>query len=89
MLRRGQNELVLGDGPELFIAIRRAARGEAEGVGEVHRAVKAISNSRRRRASDDLGGDSWTRPLAEGVALTMREFQRAPAARWRKKRKKI
>ncbi len=87
-LSRGAHDIVLGEGPELFLAIRKTGRGETEGVESLHLAVERLSRSRRRSAPDALGGDSWTRPLIGDLALTVREFRRAPGSRWRAKRKK-
>jgi hypothetical protein len=89
VLRRSSREIVLGEGPELFLWIRRAGMGEREGVEEIHLAVENLATARRAARPDALGGDSWTRPLADSLALTLREFLRAPAARWRKKRKRV
>lgn len=88
VLRRGAREVVLGAGPELFVEIRRARRGEPEGVYELHLAVEGIRQFRQASRADELGGDSWTRPLMALLALTVREFRRAPAAKWRKPRPK-
>lgn len=82
-------EIVLGEGPELFVSIRAARGDEREGVEEIHLAVKDIRKSRRAAPPDPLGGDSWTRPLKDFLALTLREFKRAPAAKWRKKRTRV
>ena len=87
VLRRRRGEIVLGAGPELFVEIRRAGRGKPDGVEQVHLAVNHLDRSRRSRP-DELGGDSWTRPLTDVLALTVREFRRAPAAKWRKQRPK-
>jgi hypothetical protein len=86
VLRRSRGEIVLGRGPELFIAVRRAGRSQPEGVEEVHVAVKEIAASRRKAREDALGGDSWTRPLDHALSLTVREFRRAPGKAWRRKR---
>jgi hypothetical protein len=83
ILRKTRSEIVLGDGPELFL---RIVRGEPDGVVELHLAVENLSKSRRRTERDDLGGDSRSENLIEGVALTLREFKRAPGPKWRKKR---
>lgn len=87
-LSRSAREIVLGEGPELFLAIRKVRRGEAEGVEALHLAVERLGQARRKAVSDGLGGDSWTRPLAGALELTVREFRRAPGARWRSKRRK-
>ena len=89
VLRQSSREIVLGEGPELFVSIRRARKSEKEGVEEIHLAVEGIATDRRAARPDALGGDSWTRPLADSLALTLREFRSAPAAKWRKKRKKV
>ncbi len=89
VLRRRRGGIILGAGPELFLEIRRAGRGKPAGVEEVHLAVKHLDESRRRSRPDSLGGDSWTRPLTDVLALTVREFRRAPAAKWRKRRRKV
>jgi hypothetical protein len=86
VLRRTRSEVVLGAGPELFVALRRPRRGEKPGVVELHLAVKEIARTRRRAAPDALGSDSWARPLREGGRLVVREFKRAPGRLWRKKR---
>ncbi|MEP6800932.1 MAG: VOC family protein [Acidobacteriota bacterium] len=89
VLRRRRGVIVLGAGPELFVEIRLPSRGKPEGVEEVHLAVKNLDRSRRRSRPDRLGGDSWTRPLTDLVSLTVREFRRAPAPQWRKRRRKV
>jgi len=83
VLRKTRREIVLGDGPELFL---RIVRGEPDGVVELHLAVEKLSKSRRRTERDDLGGDSCSEDLIEGLALTLREFKRAPGRKWNKKR---
>lgn len=86
VLRRRRGEIVLGDGPELFLRILRARRGEREGVSELHLAVEQLAKTRRKTEPDALGGDSRTDEILEGVALTLRDFQRAPKGTWKKKR---
>jgi hypothetical protein len=86
VLRRSRTEVVLGEGPELFLRIVRTRRGEGEGVSEVHLAVEKLAKSRRKTVEDPLGGDSRTDELLDGVALTLREFKRAPGGTWQKKR---
>ena len=86
VLRRTRSEIVLGEGPELFLRIVRARRGESEGVSELHLAVENLSKSRRKTSPDPLGGDSRSDALIRGVALTLREFRRAPKGAWKKKR---
>ena len=83
VLRKARGEIVLGEGPELFL---RILRGELEGVVEMHLAVEDLSKSRRKTERDDLGGDSRSEDLVESLALTLREFKRAPRAKWKKKR---
>jgi len=87
MLRSSRNEIVLGDGPELFLRIVRARQGESDAVAEIHLAVEKLAKSRRKTAPDPLGGDSRSDQLTEGVALTLREFKRAPAGSWKKPRR--
>ncbi|HYK43214.1 MAG TPA: hypothetical protein VE007_12560 [Thermoanaerobaculia bacterium] len=87
VLRRSRAEIILGDGPELFLRIVRARRGENEGLAELHLAVEELAKSRRKTVPDPLGGDSRTGELMRGVALTLREFKRAPAGAWKKKRR--
>ncbi|MEO8432932.1 MAG: hypothetical protein ABI592_15615 [Acidobacteriota bacterium] len=87
-LSSSRREIVLGEGPELFLAIRPTRSGEAEGVEEIHLAVEHLKRSRRRATEDSLGGDSWSVSLLAVLALTMREFRRAPKPRWRRRRKK-
>lgn len=86
VLRRSRSEVVLGEGPELFLRILRARRGEDDGVAELHLAVENLARGRRKTKPDPLGGDSRTDQLIEGVALTLREFKRAPGGGWKKKR---
>ena len=86
VLRRSRREVVLGHGPELFIALRRATRSRPEGVEEFHIAVKEIAPARRNAREDPLGGDSWTRPLGNELSLTVRQFRRPPRKAWRKAR---
>ncbi|MEP6769095.1 MAG: hypothetical protein ABJC61_10525 [Acidobacteriota bacterium] len=89
ILRRRRDGIVLGDGPELFLEILRARPSQAEGVEQIHLAVKHLERSRRPARPDGLGGDSWSRPLLPALGLTLREFERVPSPKWRKKRKEI
>ncbi|MDQ6892467.1 MAG: hypothetical protein M3167_07280 [Acidobacteriota bacterium] len=89
VLRKGRSEIVLGEGPELFVRIVRAGRGEADGVAELHLAVAQLSKSRRKTEADTLGGDSRSDALIDGVALTLREFKRAPRGKWKRPRKAL
>ncbi len=89
VLVRRRGGIVLGGGPELFLELRRGRRGEAEGVEQIHLAVKHLEWARRLARPDELGGDSWSRPLLPELGLTLREFQRAPSPKWRKKRKRV
>lgn len=82
-------EIVLGDGPELFLSLRRAGGSTRPGIEEMHLAVEKLGRSRRKSRADALGGDSWTVDVGDGVALVVRELRRAPAARWRKARRPI
>jgi hypothetical protein len=86
VLRRTAREIILGRGPELFVAIRRSRAGVGDGIVEVHLAVKRLVGAGRRGERDPLGGDSFSRSAGE-LRLTMREFRRPPAPRWRKTRK--
>ena len=86
VLRRSRGEIVLGGGPELFIAVRAATRSRPEGLEEIHIAVEEIATARRKTIEDALGGDSWTRSLGAGLTLTVRQFRRPPGRRWRKNR---
>ena len=84
-LRKTRREIVLG-GPELFIVLRRATRTSAEGLEEIHLAVKDIALTRRKSSPDPLGGDSWRKHLSD-IELVMRQFRRPPAPAWRRKRR--
>jgi hypothetical protein len=84
-LRKSRREIVLG-GPELFVVLRKAARSEAEGLAELHIAVKEIDVPRRKARPDPLGGDSWGKTLG-GFDLVVRQFRRPPARGWRRKRR--
>jgi hypothetical protein len=86
ILRKSRNEIVLGEGPELFLRFLRAAPGQREGVDEIHLAVEDLSKSRRKTEADALGGDSRTETVTDGVALTLREFKRAPRGKWKRPR---
>lgn len=86
VLRRRSDEILLGAGPELFLSIRKLRRGEAEGLAEVHVAVKQLSATGKKGNPDPLGGDSWSRAVGN-TRVTVRQFRRAPSAAWRKKRK--
>jgi hypothetical protein len=86
VFRRTRREIVLGHGAELFNALRRATRSRGEGIEELHIAVKEIAPARRTACEDPLGGDSWTRPLGNGLSLTVRQFRRPPRKAWRKPR---
>ena len=88
VLRRRRGEVVLGEGPELFLRFVRAAPGEAAGVAELHLAVEELARIRRRTERDDLGGDSAAAMLGDGLALTLREFTRAPGPKWKRPRKR-
>lgn len=81
-----RREIILGNGPELFIQILRSRRGQSDGVSEIHLAVEDLSKTRRKTTSDPLGGEAVSAELDAGLHLTLREFQRAPARRWRRKR---
>ena len=83
-LRRSRREIVLG-GPELFVTVRRSKKGSADVLEEVHLAVEEIGSTRRAAREDALGGDSWSRKVGEFV-LVVREFRRAPARPWRRRR---
>jgi hypothetical protein len=89
VLRKSRSEIVLGDGPDLFLRIVRAARGQREGIDEIHLAVGELSKSGRKTNADALGGDSRTQILFDGVALTLREFKRAPRGKWRRRRNRV
>jgi hypothetical protein len=82
-LRKSRREIVLG-GPELFVVLRRAVRSEAEGLAELHVAVREISVGRRKARPDPLGGDSWSENL-DGFDLVVRRFRRPPARTWRRR----
>lgn len=86
VLRRTHREVVLGHGPELFIAVRRATGSRPEGIEEFHVAVKEVAPARRQARRDPLGGDSWTRSLTNELSLTVRQFRRPPNRGWRRKR---
>jgi len=86
VLRASSREIVLGDGPELWIAIRPSPKSESESVAELHLAVKDIARSRRKAEEDPLGGDSWSAEIGNALTLTVREPKRAPARSWVKKR---
>lgn len=83
-LRRSRREIVLG-GPELFVIVRRSKKGSADSLEEVHLAVEEIAPTRKAAREDALGGDSWSRKIGEFV-LVVREFRRAPARPWRRRR---
>jgi hypothetical protein len=91
VLRETAREIVLGDGPELFVTIRRAAlrragRDAVEGVEEIHLAVKDIRRARRKTEEDALGGDSFSAEVAPGLTLAVRELKRAATKSWVKRR---
>jgi hypothetical protein len=86
VLRKNRSEIVLGEGPELFLRIVRAERGEADGVAELHLAVEELSKSRRNTEADALGGDSRSDALIDGLFVTLREFKRAPGRKWKRPR---
>jgi len=90
VLSRTRREVVLGAGPELFLAIRTSPpdASESERVDEIHLAVKEIGRSRRRTEKDPLGGDSWIAEILPSLTLVSREFRRAPSPRWRRKRRR-
>jgi hypothetical protein len=84
-LRSSPREIVLGEGPELFLRIVPGSRTARDGVAEVHLAVKDLAKTRRQNREDALGGDSLRDELSEGFDLVQREFRRAPSARWKRK----
>jgi len=84
VLRRSADEVILGAGPELFVRFRR--RPGAAAVEELHLAVEEIGAFRRPSAADPLGGRSFVRD-APGAALVVRQLERAPAGRWKKRRR--
>jgi hypothetical protein len=88
VLRRSRREIVLGNGPELFVAIRRLRRGAPDRLEEAHLAVRDLAGTRRRGAPDALGGNSWRR-RAGALDLVVRELERPPGAAWRKKRRPV
>lgn len=87
VLRRSPREIVLGHGPELFVAFRRAAAFGADRLEEAHLAVKKIAETRKKAQPDALGGDSWEREAGR-VLVVGRQFRRPPSARWKKNRKR-
>jgi len=89
VLRRTSREVVLGGGPELFIAIRKGSPDGTAGVDELHLAVEGIRRSRRKTKEDPLGGDSWAAEIAGPLTLVIREPKRAPAKRWAKRRSRV
>jgi hypothetical protein len=85
-LRRTRSEIVLGSGPECFLAIRRRAHSGGASLEEIHVAVSDISRARRRTLPDPLGGDSWSRNISDRLTLTVREFRHPPRGKWRRRR---
>lgn len=82
VLRRSRSEVVLGNGPELFLAFVRASEaGEAASRPAVHLAVERLRDSSRGR--DAMGGESVRRDFGAGT-LYVREFTRPPASSWRR-----
>jgi hypothetical protein len=81
VLFRGKREIVLGEGPELFVCLRRA-RGPMR-ITEAHLAVRGLSP--RGASADALGGDSCRVAMGE-ILLALREFRRAPSRRWKPRR---
>lgn len=83
VLRRSRREIVLGYGPELFVALRRAPRGRQTGVGELHLAVRKLRAA--GSSPDALGGRNVEREIS-GLSLTVREFERPAGGLWKRKR---
>ena len=83
---RRHDRIVLGPGPELFVDIRRARSGQAEGVVKLHLAVRHIEAWRRKISPDDLGGDGFDVRI-DALVVAVREFRRSPARRWRRGRR--
>jgi hypothetical protein len=81
VLFRNAREIVLGEGPELFIRLRRG-RGPAR-IAETHLAVRDLRSG--AASPDALGGDSARVTIGEAV-LVLRRFRRAPSPRWRPRR---
>jgi hypothetical protein len=81
VLFRGKREVILGEGPELFVRLRRGS-GPLR-ITEAHLAVRNFSL--RNPSADALGGDSRRVPMGP-LVLALREFRRAPSPRWRRKR---
>ena len=71
ILRRGARAITLGSGPEFFLELRQARRGESVGRREVHVAVRGLSAAGGRR--DVLGGVSVRRTVG-ATTLVLREF---------------
>jgi hypothetical protein len=76
--------VILGAGPELFVRFRR--RSGAPSVEDLHLAVQEIAAFRRPVSEDALGGRSFARDLP-GAALVLRQIERAPGRRWKKRRR--
>jgi catechol 2,3-dioxygenase-like lactoylglutathione lyase family enzyme len=81
VLRRTRREVVLGDGPELFITLRRAAGVRSTVLEEIHVAVRGLET--RAAGSDALGGVAVLRRVS-GSSLWVREFRSEPSPSWRK-----
>lgn len=78
VLRRSRNAVVLGLGPELFVALVRVREGD-DPLPEVHLAVRELRDANRRK--DPLGGDSVNRDFS-AARLIVREFCRPADSDW-------
>jgi len=83
VLRRTRREVVLGEGPELFVRLRQAAGARPPVVEEIHVAVRGLET--RAGRPDALGGLAVVRRVS-GSTLWVREFRSEPGPSWRKRR---
>ena len=81
VLRRSRREVVLGKGPELFVAFVRASGSGEASIPELHLAVEELREAGRE--SDSMGGESVRREFS-AARLCVREFSRPPDGRWRR-----
>jgi hypothetical protein len=86
VLRRSAGSITLGLGPEFFLELRRARRGENGVLEEVHVAVRRLA--RRGLAPDALGGMSARRAIGEETTLIVREFVGPAAKGWLSSRRR-
>ena len=81
VLRRTRREVVLGEGPQLFLTLRHAAGARTPVLEEIHVAVRGLEA--RKGEADALGGVAVMGRVS-GSTIWVREFRSEPGRSWRK-----